>query len=109
MPYSEEYYSPKGFMVHREVEVYHCYKDNYLDSQMPYRYSLDPEQSGCVEDILSFDVRDLPRYQELAGKGSIADHQTYEAFKKVIAAAIDSGDLDEYNPEGGNLKVAANG
>tara|TARA_Y100000310_G_scaffold327090_2_gene392935 strand:- start:2140 stop:2601 length:462 start_codon:yes stop_codon:yes gene_type:complete len=67
-------------MVHRGVNIFHDYKESYypVDEPMTYHYSLD------VTGDDTFDVRDLP----------VPEGVESNAHEDIIAAAIDSGELD---------------
>ena len=71
---------PALFMVHRGVNIFHDYKESYypVDEPMTYHYSLD------VTGDDTFDVRDLP----------VPEGVESNAHEDIIAAAIDSGELD---------------
>lgn len=82
MPYG--WMDPEVFMEHDGVPVYHTYKNDDIENQREYWFTLDCSYSeGCGQD---FDVRDLPNPRRVpldeAGK------------QTVIANALDQGILE---------------
>jgi hypothetical protein len=97
MPYIEEYREPKLFLTYNFVAVYHTYKNNEVEGgPMTFWYSLDSEQTGGPEDIVSFDVRDLSTWE--AGEFTSHYSQTGQIVQ-AITAAIATGGLDQFKVE----------
>ncbi len=60
MPYG--WIDPEMFLEHKDVTVYHVYKDDEIDAgRRECWYTLDPGQGEVMgDDDAIFDIRDLP-------------------------------------------------
>ena len=77
------------FMTHNGVEIFHVYKsDDHDNGMMKYSFCLYDHCTECGEGV--FDVR------ELETKGV---YSTDSQIKDAIAAAIDNGELEQYEQE----------
>jgi len=73
-------------MAHKGVVVYHCYKDDMVNSgERTYIYTVDKENGGDSHN--SFDVRNLPYFK---GHGAQFGLELSE-IRMAIRDAIDKG------------------
>jgi hypothetical protein len=64
MPYNSEWVAPDRFLTHKGVKIYHIYKDDDVNNGTRSEwYTWDPAE-GSDDGTYSFDVRDLPTYDE---------------------------------------------
>lgn len=94
MPYRNEWVQPKLFLIHKGVMVYHTYKDDEVDLPYDYHFQAAPSDAAPVDveqDAKDFDIRELttwvPRGEETA-----------TLFKRILKAAIDKGELNQFFP-----------
>jgi hypothetical protein len=75
MPMNSEWVMPEVFLVHKEVTVYHTYKEDDVSQGVNmFWYTLDP-----YSDEGHFDARDLP------------DGTFHEECRVIVVSAIDAG------------------
>lgn len=99
MPYMTIETDPEVFMEHKGIKVYHVYiNDNWDDGVDDHRYTLD--EDGCP-DYHDFEIGDLSGWNQEEEDRIAHDYKNSgdtsrrldEYYKKIIAAALDSGEL----------------
>jgi hypothetical protein len=84
MPYRQEWVSREVFFVHKDIIVYHGYKNNDFDSRSMSWFSL--EEDGNEDD--DFD------YRSIKLNGPIPDSSTMGILKQAIDEGILKDGLD---------------
>lgn len=68
MPTKTEYVDPEKFFEHNEIEIFYTYKDDDVDQGTNtdfFTFDVVPEDGE--EDLIEFDVRELPLYETIVG------------------------------------------
>jgi len=63
MPYESKWVPPELFIEHKGVKVYHAYEDQDYEWKLTYHYAVGSEDDMLSEELIEFDVRDLPTYE----------------------------------------------
>lgn len=113
MPYTENWVDPEIFLVHNDITVYHCYKDDEMHHG-PLKYTfttkIDSRIDNSEDNPYVFDVKNLPNWSPcghppfLRGKGNTFRNKNAwnkwhsegvedKHIKRFICNAIDSGHI----------------
>jgi hypothetical protein len=92
MPYIYEWVEPDLFLEHKEVEVYHSYRnDDYGNGPWEYWFQVqltDDTEGTTEDDMHEFDVRDLDAWKVISRRCRVEP-------KQAIRKAIDKGGRQE--------------
>ncbi len=99
MPYATVEVNPEVFMEHKGVKVYHVYTNNSWDDgpeERLYTLSIDGEpgyNDFFINDLPGWSEEEEDRIAHTKTSSRAVSHLLDEYYKKLIAAALDSGEL----------------
>lgn len=79
MPYRNDWVPNEVFLAHKNVVIYHAYKDDDFAHRLVYWYCLGPDDN----EYESFDIRELQSWS------------AYCSHEDILKTAIESGEIQK--------------
>lgn len=95
MPYEYKWIEPEVAVHHRDITVFHTYRDNEADQRMSFWFVIDTDDLCEIEDSSNyFDVRTLPEWTPAPSYAETDEH-----ILSVLRQAIENGTLPPVTAE----------